>query len=137
MASSDLRTAFSDLVAVEKDLQNTFSFFQGHSNSDRADVQILQSDMRRLTEEKAHLRGVLLSAGLPAECLAQPSLADVKAKAALGVKSFLPSPAMQRRRAPWILMGAKSKAAPKPKLLIAKSKAAPLPIGARRAAIRS
>ena len=130
-----LRAAFSDLVSVEKDLRSTFSAFQVN-NSDRADVHALQSDMRRLFEEKIHLRRLLLSAGLPAECLVEPSLADDKAKAVLGVKALLPSPSILKRRAPCIL-GAKSKAAPRPKLLVAKSKAAPLPIGARRAVIRA
>ena len=128
-----LRTAFSDLVSVEKDLRSTFSAFE---NADRADVHALQSDMRRLFEEKIHLRRLLLSAGLPAECLVEPSLADDKAKAVLGVKAFLPSPSILKRRAPCIL-GAKSKAAPRPKLLVAKAKSAPLPIGARRAVIRA
>ena len=98
----------------------------------------MQADMRRLTEEKTHLRRVLLSGGVPSECVAHPSLADEKAKIALDVKSFLPRPSTLERRAPLrrcaILMGAKSKAAPKPKLA-AKSNATPLPIGARRPAI--
>ena len=100
----------------------------------------MQADMRRLTEEKTHLRRVLLSGGVPSECVAHPSLADEKAKIALDVKCFLPRPSSLERRAPLrrcaILMGAKSKAAPRPKLPVAKSKAAPLPIGARRPVIR-
>ena len=100
----------------------------------------MQADMRRLTEEKTHLRRVLLSGGVPSECVAHPSLADEKAKIALDVKSFLPRPSTLERRAPLrrcaILMGAKSKAAPRPKPLAAKSKSTTLPIGARRPVIR-
>ena len=98
----------------------------------------MQAGMRRLTEEKMHLRRVLLTGGVPSECLLHPDLADEKAKIALDVKCFLPRPSSLERRAPLrrcaILMGAKSKAAPRPKLA-AKSKATSLPIGARRPVI--
>ena len=100
----------------------------------------MQAEMRRLTEEKTHLRRALLSGGVPSECVAHPSLADEKAKIALDVKRFLPRPSSLERRAPLrrcaILMGAKSKAAPRPKPLAAKSKSTTLPIGARRPVIR-
>ena len=100
----------------------------------------MQADMRRLTEEKTHLRRALLSGGVPSECLLHPDLADEKTKIAFDVKCFLPWPSSLERRAPLrryaILMGAKSKAASRPKPLAAKSKATALPIGARRPAIR-